>query len=174
MTAKYSTTDSDSKGRAEGAESVSEDPLGSPAHDVTYDRSECLKTRRPREYEETARGIPIRQFDIVLFDPGRVSFFEKNDIRPAVVVSNPSPTPFSETMMLAIISSSFESIVETDVFLPADDLDILCDSVVRCNDIISVDTDNIISVKQSLPDPYRTSVKQSLSTALGITADDLQ
>ena len=85
----------------------------------------------------------IHRGEIYLIDLSNQVGSEQSGVRPAVVVQNEAGNMYSPTTIICPLTSKKKSMSATHVHLTTDDAEIICDSIVLCEQVRVIDKTRI-------------------------------
>ena len=113
----------------------------------------------------------IRRGDIYYADLSPVYGSEQGGIRPVLVIQNDKGNEYSNTVIVAAISSKYKRIdLPTHVYI-CNNLSLPKNSVVLLEQIRTIDKDRLHSYKTHLSDDIMQKIDKALIKSLGISTD---
>lgn len=110
----------------------------------------------------------IRRGEIYLVDWSRGRGSEQSGVRPSLVVQNDVGNEFSSTTIVAAVTTRRGKTYPFQVAIRADDSGLLKDSVVKCEQLQTIEKARLSQLMGRLDDEAMNRVGEALSLSLGL------
>ncbi|WP_440118505.1 type II toxin-antitoxin system PemK/MazF family toxin [Paenibacillus sp. QZ-Y1] len=117
---------------------------------------------------EAKEAKTVKRFEIWLANLGHRERSIQSGVRPVLIVSNDIGNKYSPVVLAIPITSKVKKSMPTHVLLEADKCDIADNSILLCEQIMTLNkNENLVNKLFTLPEEYSPAISRAIDISLG-------